>query len=171
MAAPLVFGGLLGVVVATKKNPLMIDGKDWNREKVMEHICDQLATSSRGLGNILKAGADGHALPSYSTVMKWLSEDSSLSEMYARAKEAQADFMVDEILDVADDGTNDWMESGGDDAPGYRLNGEHIQRSKLRVDARKWVAAKLKPRKYGERVEQNVNLTDMTHEQWLESLK
>ena len=71
-------------------HPLMIDGKDWNRIRVMDHICNELATTSLGIGSILKAGLDGNNLPSYSTVMKWLDEDTSLSEKYARAKEAQA---------------------------------------------------------------------------------
>lgn len=61
--------------------------------------------------------------------------------------------MVDDMLDIADDARNDYMAANDPDNPGYKLNGEHINRSRLRVDARKWIAAKLKPKKYGEKVE------------------
>lgn len=161
-------------VVATKKqakpvHPLMVDGRDWDRELVMDHICDKLATSSRGLGNILLAGYGENCLPSYSTVMKWMEEDKALSDRYTRAKEAQADFMADEILDVADDGRNDWMEQlDKEQQPaGYKLNGEHVQRSRLRVESRKWLAAKLKPKKYGDRteVEHSGTINTLTDEQ------
>lgn len=139
----------------------------WNRELVIDHICDQIVCSSRGIGNILTAGYEGYVLPSYSTVMKWLTEDESLSERYAGAKEAQADYMADEILDIADDGMNDWMEKNDKDGAciGYQLNGEHVQRSRLRIDSRKWLASKLKAKKYGDKLQQEITVT--THEERL----
>lgn len=138
-------------------HPLMLDGKDWNRDLVMSHLCDELATSSRGIGSILKNGYNGLPLPTYSTIMLWLDEDRSLSERYEKAKAAQADFMADELLEIADDGRNDWMEKLGKDGQpvGFIVNGEHVQRSRLRVDTRKWLAAKLRPKKYGEKVDLN----------------
>lgn len=74
-------------------------------------------------------------MPSYRSVMLWLEQRPAFSHMYARAKEAQADFMADQIVEISDDATP-----------------EDVQVAKLRVDARKFVAMKLKPRKYGERV-------------------
>jgi hypothetical protein len=75
-------------------------------------------------------------------------------QQYARAREVQADTLVDEILEIADDGTNDWMaREGKDGEAGWALNGEHVQRSKLRVDSRKWFASKVAPKKYGEKLE------------------
>lgn len=135
-------------------HPLMLDGKDWNRALVMDHICNQLATTSRGIGNILTAGYDGKDLPSYSSIMSWIGADTVLLEKYTRAKEAQADFMADEILDIADDGTNDWMERHDKEGEnvGYQINGEHVQRSRLRIESRKWLASKLKPKKYGDKL-------------------
>jgi hypothetical protein len=56
--------------------------------------------------------------------------------------------LADEICDIADDASNDYMESGDD---GVKYNGDAVARSKLRVDARKWVAAKLKPKVYGDK--------------------
>lgn len=141
-------------------HPLMLDERDWDRKKVMTHIFDELSTSSRGIGKIIAAGYKGKGLPSYSTIMKWLSEDKELSDKYALAKEAQADFMADEMLEIADNGSNDWMEQEDPDNPGFRLNGEHIQRSRLRVDTRKWLASKLKAKKYGDKVSAEVTGKD-----------
>lgn len=72
-----------------------------------------------------------------------------------RARETQADAIFDEILDIADDGSNDWMEKhdGEGGNIGWRENGEAIQRSRLRIDARKWMAGKLRPKVYGDKVE------------------
>jgi hypothetical protein len=86
-------------------------------------------------------------VPAASTIFKWLTENEDFAEQYARAREAQADTLADEILDIADDGSNDYM--GEDKA----YDGDAVQRSKLRVDARKWVAAKLKPKKYGDKLD------------------
>jgi len=60
------------------------------------------------------------------------------------------------MLDIADDGRNDWMERHGKEDAGWQANGENIQRSRVRIDTRKWLASKLKPKKYGDKV-------DLTH--------
>jgi hypothetical protein len=62
-----------------------------------------------------------------------------------------AEAIAEDILDIADNGRNDWMERNGEDAAGWLLNGESIQRAKLRVDSRKWLLSKLAPKKYGDR--------------------
>lgn len=63
----------------------------------------------------------------------------------------QAEGMADEILEIADDGRNDWMEIQNRDGDniGWKVNGEAVQRSRLRIDARKWLLSKLLPKKYG----------------------
>ena len=96
-------------------------------------------------------------MPSRTSVYVWLAKYPDFRDLYARAKVEAADALVEEILDIADDGRNDWMEvyDKEGDCVGYRVNGEHVQRSKLRVDTRKWVAAKLNPRKYGDKLDLN----------------
>lgn len=61
--------------------------------------------------------------------------------------------MADELLEIADDGTNDWMERiDGDGAGvGWVLNGEHVQRSRVRIDTRKWLLSKMAPKRYGDK--------------------
>ena len=70
---------------------------------------------------------------------------------YARAREACAHSIAEEILEIADNGKNDWMEQNGREDVGWVLNGEHVQRSKLRVDARKWLLSKIAPKSYGDK--------------------
>jgi hypothetical protein len=90
-------------------------------------------------------------MPDKATVFRWLAQNEGFRDQYARAREAQADALFDEMLDIADDGSNDWMERKREDGSTEEvLNHEHIQRSKLRIDARKWMAGKLRPKVYGD---------------------
>lgn len=117
-------------------------------EEVADEICERIAD-----GESLRRICSDDDMPSKSTVFKWLNEKPSFSDQYTRAREAQADSLFDEILDIADDARNDWMERNGQEDIGYQVNGEHVQRTRLRLDARKWMAGKLKPKKYGEKQE------------------
>lgn len=84
----------------------------------------------------------------YSTIMAHLAKDKLFQEKYAHARENQADYLVDEIIVIADDVSQDVTT----DAQGkYVVDGFASQRARLMVDTRKWVASKMKPKKYGER--------------------
>lgn len=115
-------------------------------------ICERLAD-----GDSLRSICAEDPFPSKSEVFRWLADPANqgFRDQYARAREAQADALADEMLDIADDATNDWMERQGEDkrGPGWDINGEHVQRTKLRLDTRKWIASKLKPKVYGEKVD------------------
>lgn len=92
-------------------------------------------------------------MPCIQTMFTWMRKHPEFMEQYVIAKQEQAEAMTEEMLDIADDGTNDWMEKLDDESGevyGWKVNGEHIQRSRLRVETRKWLASKLKPKKYGE---------------------
>lgn len=119
-------------------------------DEIADEICDEL---SKGVS--LRRICEAEHLPSARTVWRWLRENDSFCQQYARAKEECADYLVEELLEIADDGSNDWMEKLDQDgnAYGFQLNGEHVQRSRLRIDTRKWIASKLKAKKYGERIE------------------
>jgi hypothetical protein len=84
-----------------------------------------------------------------------LGAGEGFSQRYARARELQAHSIADELLEIADDGRNDWMQrlGKGDDDPGWGLNGEHIQRSRVRIDTRKWMLSKMLPKSYGDKTE------------------
>lgn len=92
-------------------------------------------------------------MPDKSTVLRWLRDREEFRVQYARAKQEGAEVMAEEILDIADDGRNDWEEREGRGGTYIALNREAIERSKLRVDARKWVMSKLLPKKYGDKLD------------------
>lgn len=122
---------------------------DYSAE-VADTICEGLID-----GQSLRSICLADDMPSAATVCRWLADNASFREQYASAREAQADTLADEILDIADDGTNDWMERKTADGEVVRLeyNGDAVQRSRLRVDARKWYASKLAPKKYGDKLD------------------
>lgn len=113
-------------------------------QAIADLICDALAE-----GHSLRSICAADDMPAKSTVFKWLGEQPAFSDQYARAREAQADCLFDDILEIADDGRND---SYVDDEGRTRTDFDVIARSKLRIDARKWMAAKLRPRVYGEKL-------------------
>ncbi len=105
-------------------------------EALAAKICRRLAE-----GESLRAICADKAMPAISTVMGWLfnGKYEDFSEQYTRARQAQAELRADEIIDIADG-----AEHGASEA---------VQAARLRVDARKWVAAKLLPKKYGDKLQ------------------
>ena len=90
---------------------------------------------------------------SFATLAAYLSRPENV-EQYARAREAQADKMAEDILQIADDGANDTYK---DDKGNIMTDHDVVARSRLRVDARKWLASKMAPKKYGDKVELSGN--------------
>jgi hypothetical protein len=117
-------------------------------QELADRICEQIATTTFGLRTICKQ--DG--MPSVATVLKWLREDTEgFLALYTRAKEEQADMIIEDMIDIADDGSNDFMTIVKGDLEYESENKEVVNRSRLRVDTRKWIASKLKPKKYGDK--------------------
>ncbi len=109
----------------------------------------RVATTSFSIKTICEA----EGMPSVFTIYKWLNNNPDFSKAYARAKEDQADYLAEEMLDIADDGSNDYMtvKMGG---KSVRVEDKELtNRSRLRVDTRKWIASKLKPKKYADRID------------------
>lgn len=117
-------------------------------QDVISAICEHIA-DGRSMREICRM--DG--MPAMSTVFKHLALDAQFAEQYARAKSAGIEAMAEEILDIADNARNDWMERNGGDEPGWSANGENVRRAQLRIDSRKWLLAKLAPKKYGDKVD------------------
>lgn len=92
-------------------------------------------------------------MPSLASVYRWQEEDADFARRVARAREAGYDIIATDALAIADDGTNDWMESNAPGNDGYRVNGEHIQRSRLRIDTRLKLLACWDPKRYGQKVQ------------------
>lgn len=135
-------------------------------KEIGELICLEIATTSKGLKTIC---TENELFPSYVTVFSWLMDEDKKEFLnsYTRAREAQADVLADEILSISDDGKNDtYTDSEGNVMVDYDVLG----RSKIRIEARKFLAAKLKPKKYGDKIDlttQGEKITaaapDLTH--------
>jgi hypothetical protein len=110
-------------------------------------ICEAIATSTKGLKTLCEENDD---FPSYRVLRSWISDNKVFQHLYEIAKTDQAEYMADEMLEIADDSSNDYMQN----KEGFiELKTENIQRSRLRIDTRKWIASKLKPKKFGEKVD------------------
>lgn len=108
---------------------------------VQEEICCRVME-----GESVRSICRDEHMPSRSTVLNWLAADPIFRTAYSFAKQMLAETLAEEILEIADDASQDWKD--GDEGRSY--DHEHVQRSKLRVDSRKWLAAKLAPKRYGD---------------------
>lgn len=106
-------------------------------------------------GESLREICRDESMPSTASVMRWAHANEAFREQYARAREDLLEHWAEEINEIADNGSNDWMKRSEKKGGGYEVNGEHIARSRLRVDTRKWLLSKLAAKKYGDRVEQH----------------
>lgn len=98
-------------------------------QDLFDTICERIAE-----GESLNAICTSDDMPNIATVFRWLGNDTELSDKYARAREAQSDKFVDEIVAIADEA-------------------EDPQLARLQIDARKWVAGKMRPKKYGDKID------------------
>ncbi len=87
-------------------------------------------------------------MPGYATVYRWLEENTSFRELYARAREIGWSRLSEQILELSDDSRHDWVTVDGE----RRVDHENVQRSRLMVDTRKWLLSKVLPKIYGDRV-------------------
>lgn len=111
-----------------------------------EAICCEIECSSSGLRTII---AKSNVSTCVDTFYRYMHKNGTASERYARAKQIQGERIADDILDIADNSTNDFMAT----ETGQKPDTENIQRSRLRVDSRKWLLSKLLPKKYGEKID------------------
>lgn len=129
----------------------MLHGGSTYTEAMARKICEGLAD-----GKSLREVCRAEGMPPESTVRLWALDDvNGFAAQYARAREIGYHLMADQVLEVADDGRNDWMERNGEDDAGWVANGEHVQRSRLRVDTRKWMLSKALPKIYGDKIDVN----------------
>ena len=111
--------------------------------ELANEICDSIASSSKGTKKLCQ---ENQHWPCQDTLFTWLKKHPEFSEQYAQAKRCQIEVFIDEILDIADDSSQDEVSNA---QGGIVCNSEFIARSRLRIDTRKWLAAKLVPRTYG----------------------
>lgn len=100
-------------------------------------------------GESLTAICRDEAMPHRGTVFRWLMKHPEFAALYREARMIAAELMADELLEIADDASQDWTvgERGGL-VPDHEL----VNRSRLRVDTRKWVLSKVLPHRWGDRL-------------------
>lgn len=121
---------------------------DYNDE-IAKLICERVATHTCGLERLCNMYPD---LPVKSTVNLWRYRHPEFSTQYAQAKLMQTDLLAEECLEIADDDSRD-IKVNPETGDEY-LNTEFVARSRLRIDTRKWLAAKLLPKQYGRAAEE-----------------
>lgn len=121
--------------------------------EIASKICVLLAE-----GKSLREICRVEEMPAEATVRLWVVDDrEGFSAQYARAREAQADYWAEQIIEIADDGSHDVISDGDGNE---RTNQEVIARSRLRVDTRKWLMARMAPKRYGDKITQEVTGAD-----------
>jgi hypothetical protein len=112
-------------------------------------ICEQLSE-----GIPLREICRQEGMPAWRTVYDWMYQDDDLSAAIAHARDVGYDHIAEECLAIADDANNDWMERRNEEGQtiGWQLNGEHVQRSKLRIETRLKLLAKFNPKRYGDAI-------------------
>lgn len=114
-----------------------------------EEICETIACSEMGLKKLCN---EHQHWPDKKTILKWVIKYPEFSHQYARAKALQIEAIVDEVLEIADDKSQDSIV---DDDGKVSYDHEHINRSRLRIDTRKWLASKLAPKIYGDKIKES----------------
>ena len=127
---------------------------------VADLICSRMAE-----GETLRTICLDRSMPARSTVYRWTSKNPQFRDQYARAREALFEHWAEEILTISDDGSTDYVTKVGRNGAEYEaVDQEHIQRSRLRVDSRRWLLSKLKPGTYGDRIESVISgQVDIVH--------
>ncbi len=124
-------------------------------EDMAIEICARLA-SGESLVRMCKADD----MPSVSTVYRWIQAHEEFRDNYTRAREDQADTLADEILDIANTPVVGVKTKTNEKGEVETTEGDMIEHRRLQVDARKWIAAKLKPKKYGDKQQTEVTGAD-----------
>lgn len=141
-------------------------------KELADSICAELSTG-KSLRSIVSSGD----MPAMSTVFKWLREIKEFSEQYEIAKQESADAMGEELLYIADTPVMGEIRTIKPDGTIEIKQDEMLGHRRLQVDSRKWLMSKMKPKKYGDRLDLTGETTvthkyeDMTDEQLEAAIK
>jgi len=115
-------------------------------EELANDICTRL-----GLGESLRKICLSENMPSLSSVMSWLTTKPAFLEQYTRAREIQAETQFDELIDIVDQPPElSHITNNKGELVEVKFDSSYVAWMKLRVDTRKWTAARMAPKKYAE---------------------
>lgn len=119
-------------------------------KKEIESLFKEILRRISEEGKSVRAILLEETMPDQNTFYKWIGEDEEKKEQYAHACATRAEKIFEEIIEIADESQGDVITNKDGEE---RLNGEFVARSRLRVDARKWVLSKMQPKKYGDKID------------------
>lgn len=137
-----------------KKTPKKNGRPSKYTDKLADKICQMIAQ-----GQSVRSICAKKDMISMQTFFRWLRENDKFREQYAHACEERSYMHAEDIIEIADNATNDYMEKLEGD--GYIFNSENVQRSRLRIDTRKWLMSKLNPKVYGDKLDMTTNGNDI----------
>ena len=148
------------VVIPKKKTPKKRGpnkGEGGRPTKCTDEITDEICIRLMEGESLKKICSDDH-LPHRITIHQWLldQEKRNFHNKYEKAVNVRTENMFDDLLDIVDDSTNDYMEKQVQEGTITVLNNENIQRSRARVDLRKWYLSKIMPKKFGDKIQQEI---------------
>jgi hypothetical protein len=114
-------------------------------KEISSKLCSYLS-----MGKSLRTACKQEGMPSMPTVYKWISDYPEFLNQYTRAKEESAEALAEDMLDIADESPIAVETDKDGNVVGTKLDSAGVARNRLRVETRKWVASKLKPKKYGD---------------------
>lgn len=117
-------------------------------QEITDRICELLAD-----GQSMRTVCKQEDMPAMSTVFKWLREHEEFSEQYAIAKEESADAMAEDLLEIADTPVMGEVKTIKPDGLIEVKQDDMLGHRRLQVDTRKWLMAKMKPKKYGDKLD------------------
>jgi hypothetical protein len=127
----------------------------YSREKAVE-ICTEIATTTRGLDRICD---ENPTFPQPRTVYRWLSENEDFRQLYRQARVDQCQLWADQLVEIADTPKVGQISTisgrGKDGKPTVKETKlvDMVERTRLRLETRRWLLAKLRPREYGDKIE------------------
>lgn len=116
--------------------------KEWPADQKAQWVKRMLYHISEG-GSLLSFCRNHPQGPQKTAFYEWLASDAIMADEYVRARERSADTLAEECVAIADE-----VQDAG------QFDSARVNAARLRVDARKWVASKLKPKTYADRIEQ-----------------
>lgn len=108
-------------------------------EELGSRICHEIATTTKSIQKICDENEDFPA--SKKSIFEWRLKHKGFGDLYTRARQERAEIFVEELLDIADNPSPDWG------------------RDRLRIDTRKWIACKMIPKTYGDKIDHNHDIT------------
>lgn len=113
--------------------------------EIINEICEKIS-KGQSLRSVLKS----ENMPDIVTFYKWIDSNIDFVKQYARATELRAESIFEDIIKICDATEDDIIyDEKGNEIPNHNV----INRDRLRVDSRKWMLAKMMPKKYGDKVE------------------